>query len=135
MGNKPAPKGNNYKEKWKTPEERQKAFKEICAHLERGLSKNCLKVCDWDTVERYLEKYPADFPSDRLEEAFRVGMQLWEEIGLDGTRGEIQGFNATSWAFNVKNRYSRLWRDKHELDHNVTGEIIVEIGGSVDDDE
>jgi hypothetical protein len=37
----------------------------------------------------------------------RRQMLAWEKIGLEGTMGEIKGFNATSWSFNMKNQFPR----------------------------
>jgi len=129
-----APKGNNYNKKWKTKEERQAAFRAICEHLASGLSKACLPMCDWDTVEAYMDNHPDDFPADKLREAMRRQMLVWEKIGLEGTMGEIKGFNATSWSFNMKNRFPRDWRDKQDIDFDTSGTISIVIGGE-DDDE
>ena len=71
----PAPKGNNYKQKWKTSKERKKAFEDVCAHIRSGLSRESYPGADWDTVERYLKDYPEDFPSEKLEAAFREQMK------------------------------------------------------------
>ena len=124
----PAKKGNDYNRKWKTSAQRQAAFKEVCDHIASGLSKASLPLCDWDTVEAYMERYPEDFPADRLKEAIRRQMLVWEKIGLNGAMGEIKGFNATAWAFNMKNRFPMEWRDKiyHGVEHS--GDIVITIG-------
>jgi hypothetical protein len=124
----PAPKNNDYNKKWKSQNERQAAFKAVCDHIASGLSKASLPIADWDTVEAYMEQYPKDFPADRLREAMRCQMLVWEKIGLNGVTGEIKGFNATAWAFNMKNRFPRDWRDK--IDHGVehSGDIVITIG-------
>ena len=46
-------------------------------------------MCDWDTVETYMDNHPDDFPADKLREAMRRQMLVWEKIGLEGTMGEI----------------------------------------------
>jgi len=61
-------------------------------------------------------------------------MLAWEKIGLEGTMGGIKGFNATSWSFNMKNRFPRDWRDKQNIDFDTSGTISIVIGGE-DDDE
>jgi len=91
-------------------------------------------MCDWDTVEAYMDNHPDDFPADKLREAMRRQMLVWEKIGLEGTMGEIKGFNATSWSFNMKNRFPRDWRDKQNIDFDTSGTISIVIGGE-DDDE
>ena len=128
----PAKKGNDYKKLWKTSAERQAAFKEVCDHIASGLSKASLPIADWDTVEAYMANHPEDFPADRVREAMRHQMLVWEKIGLDGVTGEIKGFNATAWAFNMKNRFPKDWRDK--IDHGVDapGDITITIGKNAD---
>ena len=128
----PAPKNNDYNRKWKTQAERQAAFKAVCDHISSGLSKASLPIADWDTVEAYMANHPEDFPADELREAMRRQMLLWEKIGLNGAMGEIKGFNATAWAFNMKNRFPKDWRDK--IDHGVEapGDITITIGKNCD---
>ena len=77
-----APKGKNYNKKWKTKEERQAAFKAVCEHLASGLSKACLPMCDWDTVEAYMDNHPDDFPADKLREAMRRQMLVLSLIHI-----------------------------------------------------
>jgi hypothetical protein len=122
-----APEGNNYNMKWKTPEERKAACESVCKHLEQGLSQNCFPDADWDTVERYMKEFPQDFPSEKIKEARRKGRMLWEGMGRDGAFGKVPNFNATSWIFNMKNRYKEDWRDKHEHGFtNSQGQDIAE---------
>lgn len=108
----PAPKGNQYNKKWKTKAERQAAFQQVYDHLASGLSKACFPYADWDTVEAYCKEFPEDFPPQKLQEAMRLQQYEWEKLGLDGAKGKIDGFNAASWVFNMKNRFK--WRDKPE---------------------
>ena len=115
----PAPVGNTYNLKWKTAEDRQEACDAVCAHLASGLSKASFPHADWDTVERYLGEFPEDFPTEKIREAERLGRLKWEKMGMDGAGGVIQGFNAASWIFNMKNRFPTEWRDKTEQDVTV----------------
>lgn len=127
-----APKGNNYKMKWKTQAERREAFSAVCEHLRKGLSKNSLPIADWDTVERYCKDFPEDFPIEKIEEALRSQMMLWEEIGMEGAKGERPGFNAASWIFNMKNRFKADWRDKIDYDVEFTGDVKFVLGNNAD---
>ena len=81
-----------------------------------------------------MDNHPDDFTADRLREAMRRQMLVLEKIGLEGTKGEIKGFNATSWSFNMKNRFPRNSRDKQEIDFDTSGTISIVIGRE-DDDE
>lgn len=54
----------------------------------------------------------------QFSEAVRTAMSFsqawWEKQGRIATFGEISGFNSTSYAFNMKNRFKEDWRDKQE---------------------
>jgi hypothetical protein len=128
----PAPKGNNYGKKWKTPEDRKAACAAVCEHLSKGLSKKCFPLADWDTVEAYIRDYPEDFPSEKIKEAERLNLKFWESIGVDGATGANKDFNAASWIFNMKNRFRSDWTDTTKQDVNVTGleDLFAEIAAS-----
>ena len=61
-------------------------------------------------------------------EAVNRGLNLskgkWEQIGREAAFGNCEGFNATSWIFNMKNRFKNedlfkeKWSDKQELEHS-----------------
>jgi hypothetical protein len=107
-----APKGNDFNVKWKTPEERQAACDAFCAHIAEGYSMDSFPDASAKTIRSYAKAYPEDFPAEKLERAARESLLVWERLGMQGAKGEIAGFNATSWIFNMKNRAG--WRDKIE---------------------
>lgn len=51
----------------------------------------------------------------------------WERNGRKATFGESPGFNATSWIFNMKNRFKDEWRDKVEQEHSGEMGVVVNI--------
>jgi len=55
------------------------------------------------------EKNQPDF-SNAVKLAEDANAQFWENMGIMGAMGAIEGFNATAWIFNMKNRHK--WRDK-----------------------
>lgn len=124
-----APEGNNYALKWKTPEERKAACDRYCAHLAEGYSSDCFPEADLKTIKSYMERYPEDFPTEKVQEALRQSKYFWEKVGNDGARGQIEGFNAASWVFNMKNRFK--WRDKPE-DEPIKVEIPKIVINTVD---
>ena len=125
-----APKGNNYRMKWKTKKEREEAFALVYDHLAAGYSKESFPYADWDTVERYCKDFPKEFPSEKLAEAMRIQRFEWESIGMDGAKGKIPGFNAASWIFNMKNRFRDEWQDRvvqqNTQELKITGFEVVE---------
>ncbi len=75
----------------------------------------CLKldIC-FETFQQFKERHP------EFLEAVNKGMQVsqgwWEMKGRLATVGEIDGFNATAFIFNMKNRFKHDWRDKQEIE-------------------
>lgn len=66
-------------------------------------------------------------------QAMRHLMLVWKKTRLDGTMWGIKRCKATSWAFNVKNRFPRNWRDKQRIDFDTSNTISILIGGENDD--
>lgn len=68
------------------------------------------------------------------EEAFGKSRLFWEKIGIQ--QSQTGTGNATSFIFNMKNRFPAEWRDKHEVkvDANIT-EISMAFGERDDEDE
>ena len=56
--------------------------------------------------------------SDAVKEAVALSQAWWEKQGRMATFGAIDGFNATSYIFQMKNRFRDDWRDKHEMEHS-----------------
>lgn len=81
------------------------------AEMAAALDVNRATVKDWTT------KYPA------FSSAVKLGLELaqawWEKKGRDATFGAHPGFNATSYIFQMKNRFKEDWRDR--VDHEVAG--------------
>lgn len=66
-----------------------------------------------DTLYRWVKEHAAF--SDAVK-AFRARSQLfWEDIGLRGATGQIKGFNATAFIFQMKNRFADDYADRHEF--------------------
>lgn len=108
--------GNDFNVKFKTPEERQKLGEDWCEHLRNGYSKESFPPCDPQTFKRYLKEFPEDFDTDMIEKAERKSRMYWEGIGHDGTIGQIERFNASSWKFNMVNRFG--WHEKNDVTTN-----------------
>lgn len=68
------------------------------------------------SFETYQEKHPEFLQS--VKEALRHSQAWWEKQGRIATFGGIDGYNATSFIFNMKNRFKEDWRDKVEQEHS-----------------
>lgn len=78
---------------------------------------------DRDTLYHWETKYPKF--SDAKKLAVSKNKVFWEKIGMAGMAGQIPGFNATLWIFNMKNRHG--WRDRIETDnkHQIDGKLNI----------
>lgn len=56
--------------------------------------------------------------SEAVKKAERLSQGWWERQGRKATFGAFEGFNATSFIFNMKNRFKDDWRDKQETEHS-----------------
>ncbi len=55
--------------------------------------------------------------SAAVNEAVRQSQAWWERKGRKATFGKIDGYNATSYIFNMKNRFREDWADRKQLEH------------------
>ena len=78
---------------------------EIC--LELGIG--------FDAFQDYQEQHK-EF-SEAVKKGVHISQGWWEMKGRKATMGEVEGFNATSFIFNMKNRFKHDWKDKQEVDH------------------
>lgn len=99
--------------------------KTVIELMKEGASKAevCLMLdCDFQTFLNWQASHKEFF------EAVKRGLALskgkWEQIGRKAAFGDCDGFNAVSWIFNMKNRFSKVdefnekWTDKQELAHS-----------------
>lgn len=97
---------------------------QLVQHMKSGLSfpsfAGSVGVCQ-ETIYEWSRVHPEFLESKRRGlEACRY---TWEKIGFAGVTGKLDGFNATTYIFTMKNRFPQEWRDRHEIDHS--GQIEV----------
>jgi hypothetical protein len=68
-------------------------------------------VADWRATN-------PDF-SCAIKEALSYSQAWWEQKGREGAIGKIDGFNATGYIFQMKNRFRADWHDRSAVE--VTG--------------
>jgi hypothetical protein len=73
---------------------------------------------DMDTFVEW-EKKNTEF-SVSARRAVQLAQGWWEKQGRVATFGGVDGFNATSYGFNMKNRFRDSWKDKQETEHSGT---------------
>jgi hypothetical protein len=96
---------------------KQEMCQQVIDAMAQGLSKEAaaaeIGICD-DTFHRWVKEIP-EF-SDAVKEGTRQNLLFWEKLGLSGATGALSGFNATTWIFNMKNRFG--WSDKQQVETN-----------------
>lgn len=81
------------------------------------------------TFDTWCEVHPEFL--DAVKEAISWSQAWWEEQGRKATFGGVDGFNATAWIFNMKNRFRDEWRDKVEQEQTVKGEMVHKVERAV----
>lgn len=67
------------------------------------------------TIYEWIDTYP-EF-SDAIKRGLQKAQAWWERNGRLATFGGVDGYNATSYIFQMKNRFPDDWRDKQEREH------------------
>lgn len=104
--------------------------KEYCEklikHMAKGFSFESfagLMRVSKQTIYEWLDKHK-EF-SDAKKEAMELNRLFWEQKGVQGLYSEARKpFNSTVWLFNMKNRFPREWRDKHEVEQSGNVGIV-----------
>jgi hypothetical protein len=87
----------------------------------KGGSITQMAVCLGVGVDRMYTwaKQHEDF-AEAIKGAVELSQSWWEENGRIATFGGYDGFNSTSYIFQMKNRFPRFWRDAKQTE--ITGE-------------
>ena len=77
-----------------------------------------------DTLYDWAEKH-AEF-SEALKKALQLSKVWWENFGQVSALGMVDGFNSTTWIFNMKNRFPETYRDVKITELNNTGAPLID---------
>ena len=122
---KPAPIGNKYGTKLKSPDHRQQAYLQYCAHLAAGYSKkswcyrhatDISKSLTYLTMERYIEESPTEFNPILIEMAISEGMKWFEDQGRLLMQCRYKNGSPEVWKTCMRNKYN--W-DKDMIEQAV----------------
>ena len=75
------------------------------------------------TLNDWCEKHP-EF-SNAVKRGLDKAQAWWENNGRIATFGGYDGYNATSYIFQMKNRFRDDWRDKVDTDNKHSGSFEV----------
>lgn len=123
-----APKGNDYGLKLKEPDIRQEAFRQYCAHIARGKTKENFffehpeLTVTYKTLDKYIADYPEEFPSIHIEIAKMKGYQRWEQIVEDSAEGINEKANTASLQMLMRNKFKwdKDTQDKYYVEKEKT---------------
>ena len=103
------------------------AFCERIIELAKEGASKAEMALDLDIAYSTFDVWQNDIPefSDAVKRAERLAQGWWEKQGRKATFGAFDGFNATSFIFNMKNRFREDWREKQEIEH--AGGVSVEV--------
>lgn len=80
-------KGNQFARKLTTPELKQEAYRQYCAHIAKGKPQKSwyfehpeLTIC-YKTIENYIKEDPDNFPSQHKNVAYAKNFDIWFEKG------------------------------------------------------
>lgn len=102
------------------PSKYDPAFCDKVIKLGREGAGLCEMAAELDIHYETFQIYQANHPefSEAVKQATRLSQAWWEKQGRIATFGGLPGFNATSYIFNMKNRFKDDWRDKVEQEHS-----------------
>lgn len=80
---------------------------------------------DRSTLNEWCDLHP-EF-SRAVKSGLDAAQAWWESKGRQATFGGVDGFNATSFIFNMKNRFKDDWSDQTNLHHSGGTRTVHEI--------
>jgi len=93
---------------------KKKYCEDVVKHMEQGYSFESFAAnidVNQDTVHEWARRHK------EFSEAKKIGfakcLKFWERIAIASSLGKIENFNATSFIFNMKNRFR--WTDRTDL--------------------
>jgi len=130
-GGKP---GNKSGTKLKDPDIRQEAYKQYCAWIALGRSKEAWKFqhptlsCTYKTMEKYILADPVEFPPIHKEMAEADSFNVWEQRGIHMLLGQIKAEPALSQMF-MRNKFGWDKEDINEVAECAADKILDMIRG------
>lgn len=101
--------GNKRGLKLKDPDVRQEAFKQYCDHLASGYPKEAfyfdhpIHSVTWETMDKYIEENPTEFPSDLVRRAKSARYKHWLDEGNLLMKGKYRNGSPVVWQTIMRN--------------------------------
>lgn len=129
-----APKGNKNAVKLKTSELKEEAYRQYCAHLAKGKSKESWYFehpeveLTWETMEKYIASSPIEFPTIKRKVAEIKGFAYWEDVVEKSAEGKNKA-NTPSLQMLMRNKYGWDKEDKKSVAQSSSDQILDVING------
>ena len=132
-----AAKGNKYSkghknaQKLKTPDLKQLAYDQYCAHIASGMVKKSWYfehpelTLTWETMEKYIATDPCNFDPRKKEAAFAKGYQYWEKVVNSSAEGKNKDANTATLQMLMRNKFG--WDKEESGQKDTTQPLVVEI--------
>lgn len=102
------------------PKYKEEYNQKIIDVMREGSSKVqfCAEIeISYQTFLNWQQQYPEFLES--VKRAELLCQAWWESKSQKAIFGQVEGFNATGYIFNMKNRFPEFYKDKQEIDMNA----------------
>lgn len=91
----------------------------VIEYGKQGMSK-CEMAAELDIAYSNFDRWQNEIPEfqEAIKDAMKRSQAWWERNGRKATFGDVDGFNATSYIFNMKNRFRDDWHDTVKNEHS-----------------
>ena len=124
-------KGNQNGTKLKSPDVRQEAYKQYCAHIASGYPKEafCFEHPEldvtWETLDKYIEDNPSEFPPSLMKKARAKRYSTLFGEGMKLMKGGYPGGSPVVWQTIMRNIFkAEKWDVKDLEESNVPSQTV-----------
>lgn len=105
------------------PSKYQPSFCDVVIQLGKEGASKVEMACALDICKATFYNYEQEYPEflDAVKKAVMFSQCFWEKQGRIATFGATPNFNATTWIFNMKNRFSEDWKDVSKQENQPLG--------------
>lgn len=95
------------------PSKYDPSFCDVVIKLGKEGASKVEMACALDICRASFANYENEYPEflEAVKKAVMFSQCFWERQGRIATFGATPNFNATTWIFNMKNRFSEDWKD------------------------
>lgn len=121
-----APKGSKNAQKLKTPDLKQEAYRQYCAHIASGIPQDawCFDhpqlTLTWETMEKYIREDPINFDPLKKQLARAESYKHWFGVLSDSAKGINEKASTASLQMIMRNKFK--WDKQQHITHEFQPE-------------